>query len=702
MHTSDVVAATSFPPRISVACVEGGECEIQQTSAPGTSTASATGSEHRAGASNPSVSGVNIAVSDASAAKTVKVSEFVTKIVKECVERERLAGCQLSAAARMLVAAAAFEEIPAVLARRTMRNMGRSVRSVSWCWAQLALLLQSGLSKEAFARLETIARTVTPIAPTAQPGWQVIAAGLDKRATYGDLSRWIEPLRQDRQQNDGWTVGDSICFEWLPSGLRALPETEYSIQMVLAAIELTRLINPRDALPWRNSKGLPLATALRKFWGPHMFGELLHILRAQYYPSPDISDDWLASCILHPATADADQLSSLYRKCFGVGFELPPQHLPPQHLPLQHLPLQHLPLQHLPLQHLPPQHLPLQHLPTRRLPPQRLPPQKTLFPETAAVTDVALEARTSFLLRQYTQERMPGAAEAASVAAATIQANVVQRRTAFLARVISECQSQESGLRDVKASELAELVSGWLQTALREVNGNGVVLVPVNFSMCSWRWLQLAGVMIEKMDGDRLQGMLSQAETVIPRPKNVGKQWYLACVLDALISRALLNVWLTDKFGLTEPGWFSPEVLYVEYFPHDNPVRLPITPNGERLVLAVCSLMRWLTLAEINYHQKFNKVATGLTLFPNKRNESAKQMQMELGQFLLSELVALWRDGMQAANIVTDCAYVGIMLTLARRPNVETRGAFIRWAKIGNGRRRMNPDHGDQPQKRSR
>ncbi|EZG85283.1 hypothetical protein GNI_011920 [Gregarina niphandrodes] len=588
-------------------------------------------------------------------------------MVWECLERERAAKLPLSAAGRKFVALSVAGVIPMVLKRLRHRTLGQSLQAVSWRWAQLALLLKSELPEAEFAQLETKAREAVP-APAGQPGWQVLAAGLDQRATSDDLRRWLKSWSDDLEQRGGWTFEGRVFFKWLPPGLRALPEAEDAAHKIVAAIEIVRRVDlSSTAIKWNDPAGLPIAIALRKLWGTHTFGKLVHIWRARYNPPPNTSDDWLVSCVVRSAKLDTNRLTSLYHACLTVGSELDPQDLAPRDLAPRSLAPQDLA-------------------------PQDRAPQEVPFPRMSpgAVTGSALEARTAFLERQYTGVGRPDAAEAAKVDAAAIQADLVERRTALLARVISESGgSRRSSLSDAKASQLTQFVSGWAETALREANGNGMTLTRVELALCSWRWLLLADVMIEKMDSDGLQGLLSQAETVIPRPKNVGKQWYLACVLDALISRALLNVWLTDKFGLTEPGWFSPEVLYVEYFPHDNPVRLPITPNGERLVLALCTFMHRLTKAETRYHTRFvNPRSHGFTWLANKQDVVALRMLHELEEPLFSEIARLWRDSIPAPCGVDDCRYLSSLLKLSHIQLSKSLRVFRRWEKMedANGR----------------
>ncbi|EZG85282.1 hypothetical protein GNI_011910 [Gregarina niphandrodes] len=595
------------------------------------------------------------------------------------MELERAAGFQLSAEGRRRMAGVS-REITKVLRRQRAKNEVRLLRSVSWCWAQLALFMQSELSKAEFARLETAARK-TVQAPAEMPGWQVLAVGLDKRALYTDLSRWLRPVASEGLPL-GWICRDPIFFDWFPRNLGTLPG---NMDRVMAATELTRRFDPPvDDVQWNKPKGVPFAVALRKFWGELMFGKLVHIWRVRYNPPPNTSDEWLVSCLFCAARVPVIRVAALYRKiCQDSGFQ------PPQLEPLSQPELLSQP---------------------RPLAQPDLSPQEdpTAGPETAAKTDVALEARTAFLERRYTDAGRPDAVEAAKIDAAAIQADLVERRTALLARLMSGSDpSEESSLSDPRVSQLTEFVYGWLQTVLREVNGNGVVLVPVNFSMCCWRWLLLAGVMIEKMDGDRLQGLLSQAETVIPRPKNVGKQWYLACVLEDLISSSLMNIWLSDVFNLTEPNWYSRQTLYVEYFPHNQPVSLRLGLESTKLVSAACTAMHWLACGETMYHERNRFDERNLTWIETKQDEPAKQIPLELGEPLFRELVGLWRDLIPAPETVTDCQYVSSFLKLSPMRAIQRMNCFKSWKKIGTKAqpimylsRKRNKDDVDMPLKK--
>ncbi|EZG85284.1 hypothetical protein GNI_011930 [Gregarina niphandrodes] len=142
-------------------------------------------------------------------------------MVCDCLERERAPGWRLSAARRTFVA----EAIPVVLKRLRHRTLGQSLQGVSRRWAQLALLLKSGLSEAEFAQLETKAREAVP-APAGQPGWQVLAAGLDQCATSDEL---VGRCRTERRLDLRGT---------------GLPETEDAAHKIFATIEPAGRIDP--------------------------------------------------------------------------------------------------------------------------------------------------------------------------------------------------------------------------------------------------------------------------------------------------------------------------------------------------------------------------------------------------------------------------------------------------------------------------
>ncbi|EZG85057.1 putative Pc-fam-6, partial [Gregarina niphandrodes] len=179
--------------------------------------------------------------------------------------------------------------------------------------------------------------------------------------------------------------------------------------------------------------------------------------------------------------------------------------------------------------------------------------------------------------------------------------------TKLVASVLKECLEKEKDNEPVlRPNEQLKVVSLAKTGLLRELSKHTMTdlstsdLSISDFEGCSWRWLKLALLVREWQDRDQggFTELIEKLEAWVPRPVGLSETWFLANVMQRVISSGYLTRWLSPAVSW-QGGWNCQKMVYRFSFP-DEVVRLPENEESVNRVCACSRLYWWFHQAQKN------------------------------------------------------------------------------------------------------
>ncbi|EZG85048.1 hypothetical protein GNI_012080 [Gregarina niphandrodes] len=255
--------------------------------------------------------------------------------------------------------------------------------------------------------------------------------------------------------------------------------------------------------------------------------------------------------------------------------------------------------------------------------------------------------------------------------------------------VIDDCllaeQAPDSG-EEMLSVEGRAKVAEHIMTAVTTALGTwkkGKKTPDLRLQRCEWKWLFFAGLVYEHESTASMRELLTQAESVVPRPADVSPHWYLVRLIGTAIQTCNLQKF-SGRFWNTTSIWECPGTVFRAHFPHEFQ-QLPRSAESARLLACLCTTAGWLATGVANMRAS-RRMWTSV-----HATQAVQLLRQVLGQTRFGQLVRIFKDqlssNMAPPDDLPDHRFVQCLLKSAGVEETEV----ILFCNSWNHRAKMQP-----------